>query len=130
MLAGDTLLKVIEVLKETGGYFVFRDEFGEEYVIAKKKDFGVANHSNSEKQLSLPTTSSLAKAVQETADRMDKTPDFVLESINRQIAKYNDEQREQEIDDLSLEAAALPKNKGKHIRFEPIHGDLPPELQE
>lgn len=127
---GATLKKILEVLKETGGYFVFRDEAGEEYIVAKKGDFSGASTNNSEKQLSLPTTSSLAKAVQETADRMEKTPDFVLDSINRQIAKYNDEEREREIDDLSLEAAALPKNKGKHIRFEPIHGDLPPELQE
>lgn len=132
MLTGETFTKVLEVLRLAPGYFVFRDEAGEDYVVARKADFIGEGKANPEKQLALPNASSLAQAVRETAQRQDTTPGFVLDSINREIAKYTNEQQEQMVDDLSLEAAAGPKPKksGKHIRFEPISGDLAPELQE
>lgn len=140
MLTGEILQKVFEVLRETPGYFVFRGTRGEEYVLARKEDFVSGNGSpNSDRQLPLPTASSLAAAVRETAERLDRTPEFVLHSINREIADYHEEEREREIDDLSLSFDKTPpsarasggrQDKGKRIRFEPIHGDLPPELQD
>lgn len=133
MLTGDTIKKALEVLREAGGYFVFFDESGEEFVVARKRDFGGGNnHQNHERQLPLPTTVSLAAAVRATAERLEKTPEFILDSINREIAKYTEEQREAQLDDLSLEAAhEKPRaKKGRQVHFEPILGDLPPELQE
>lgn len=137
MLTGETLKKVFEVLHEMPGYFVFRDKTGEEYVLARKEDFAAGSElANGETQLALPTTASLAAAVRETAERMDRTPEFVLNSINREIADYHEEEREREIDDLSLsfdqtqDKEAAARRRGKKVRFEPIHGDLPPELQD
>lgn len=139
MFTGDVLQKALAVLREAGGYFVFRDEAGAEFVLTRKADFGGAGGGkNSEKQLELGPLKEgfvgLATAVRETAERMDTTPGFVLDSINREIARYTEEEREREIDDLSVEAAKdrprPPKRFGKKIRFEPITGDLPPELQE
>ena len=131
MLTGDLFTKILEVVRQTGGYFVFRDEMGGEYVVARKADFGGKAQETPERQLALPNASSLAQAVRETAQRQDTTPEFVLNSINREIAKYTAEEQEKLVDDLSLEAAGTPKPKsGKKIRFEPISGDLAPELQE
>lgn len=139
MLKGETLQKVLEILREAEGYFVFRDEMGAEFVLTRKEDFGGAvGERSSEKQLELAPLrqgfAGLATAVRETAERMDTTPAFVLDSINREIARYTEEEREREIDDLSIEAGKdrprPPKRFGKKIRFEPITGDLPPELQE
>lgn len=144
MLKGETLQKVLEILRETEGYFCFKDEAGEEFVVARKRDFGgESSGKNSEKQLELgplpgnsagQATTSLAEAVRQTAEQFDTTPAFVLDSINREIARYSEEEREREIDDLSIEAGKdrprPPKRFGKKIRFEPITGDLSPELQE
>ena len=133
--------KVLEVLRETGGYFVFRDEGGEEYIVARRRDFdGKKQPEAAERQLPLPSASSLAAAVRQTARRLDKTPEFILDSINREIANTYEEELERELDDLSVEAAGQGgltatsagsrQARGKRVRFEPIHGDLPPELQE
>lgn len=132
MLTGETFKKILEVLGETEGYFVFRDEKGREFVVAPKADFmKTEEQGNSERQLAFPSPSSLAQAVRETAEREETTPAFVIDSINREIAKYSNEQQELMVDDLSLEASASPKPKsGKKVRFEPISGDLAPELQE
>lgn len=126
MLKGETLQKVLDALREVPGYFVIRDTAGREFVVARKEDF--ISGGNQEKQLPLPTTSSLAAAVRETAQRLDRTPEFILDSINREIADYHEEEREKEIDDLSVSFSG--SKRGKHIHFEPITGDLPPELQE
>ncbi|MEK7557070.1 MAG: hypothetical protein AAB538_03780 [Patescibacteria group bacterium] len=147
MLTGETLQKLLDVLRETAGYFVFRDKAGEEYVLARKEDFMSGESAQgADKQLSLPplrssssagqATTSLVEAVRKTARQFDTTPEFVLDSINKEIANYHEEERERELDDLSVEAAGQgrpldrARGKGKRIRFEPIHGDLPPELQE
>ena len=141
MLAGDTFPKVLEVLRQTGGYFVFRDDSGEEYVVARRRDVdGKSAAQASERQLPLPSASSLAAVVRQTARRLDKTPEFILDSINREIANYHEEEMERELDDLSVEAAGRDgwaatsagsrQARGKRVRFEPIHGDLPPDLQD
>lgn len=148
MLTGETLQKVLDILREAGGYFCFTDAAGEEFVVSRKGDFVDSEERMSEKQLPLPplhhtqagqATTSLAEAVRKTARQLDTTPEFILDSINKEIASYHQEEREREIDDLSLSFDKTPpfakasggrQDKGKRIRFEPIHGDLPPELQE
>lgn len=144
MFTGEVLQQALGVLREAGGYFVFRDETGREFVLTRKEDFGgVGTTARLERQLELAPIregfAGLATAVRETAERMDTTPAFVLDSINREIARYTEEEREREIDDLSVSFEAghdrhgpplPPARFGKKVRFEPITGDLPPELQE
>jgi len=136
---GGAIKKALEVLKETGGYFVFRDEGGEEFFLSRMSDFDhqkvatqdISDETHLDKdqgKLSLPTTESLARDVEEVAHELDTTPDFILRGINQEIATVREESLEQEVDDLSLEAAKT--EPGKKVRFEAITGDLAPELQE
>lgn len=108
MPTGELLPTIFQILRQLDGYIVLRDEAGGEFIISRKAK------PAQDTQLPLPKAKPLAAAA---------SP--VLDSINKEIARYSDENREKEIDDLSLEAA-----KGKRVRFEPITGDLPPELQD
>lgn len=142
-MQGDFWYHVQAALRTGGGYYVWKDESGQEFVISRREDFEKQQESPlSEKQLPLPTTASLAQAVSQAAHQLDTTPGDVLEQINHEIASWRVEEQEREIDDLGLPAPRAASRKrifisrpatpagGLKVRFEPIRGDLPPELQE
>jgi hypothetical protein len=152
----DILEGVLMVLKEMGGYFVFKDEMGEEFVVLGKEEFDGLHESSSKtgKQLSLASTllnSALEQKAEEKMLDMDDekedikeekvSADDILEKINRDIALYKLLQ-EEEIESGVLkeieEDEAFERNKvldkstmtNLKVRFEPLRGDLAPELQE
>ncbi len=110
----ESLPLVLAALRQLGGYFTFKDELGEEYVVVRKADFmpsAAENQANEDVQLALT-------AVQDLAEDID--------SINQTIALLGLEDQDEAEDVASAEPMAPPRR----VRFEPIKGDLPPELQE
>lgn len=133
MRGNETLNQIIEVLRELGGYFTFTDSAGEEYVVMRKQDAGQLRSSarQPEVQLVLPPSPTLPS----------NTADLLLDRINRDIALYQEAQ--EQFDDLAipeeesndetrepLTQDAAPTPPPRRVRFEPLRGDLPPELQE
>lgn len=120
-MKGKDLSQVMMALRELGGYFVWRDEVGEAYVILSKQEFDQLQEAGEpEVQLSLPNAPKT-----ETEARAD----HVLERINREIAVYQLRQQEDEMAEIPIEEVEQEK-PGARVRFEPLKGDLPPELQE
>lgn len=127
MSIGGTLAQVVAVLRELGGYFVWRDASGEEFVILAKRDFEGRLQAQ-EEQLDL-----LKDARTASPTTQIRTADDMLEKINRDLALYQLQREDEEMED---EFPLPPKDKpfdtaqGKRVRFEPLRGDLPPDLQE
>lgn len=145
----DVLKSLLIVLKEVRGYFVFKDESGEQFVILGKEEFDDLSESSSKagKQLSLSSTllnSALEHGVEERmSDADDKiegieedkmSADDILAKINRDIALYKLLQEEEGESDVleGIEKDELDESvsAGQKVRFEPLKGDLSPELQE
>jgi hypothetical protein len=142
---GGPLDLVLAALKELGGYFVWADAVGDEYVVMSRRDFEARTKGSREAQLDLLGASA------QTAGPADRwTADDMLEKINRDLALYQLQQEDQVVeeetdgekalteengDQLPLPpkpstfAKALADKQGKRVRFEPLHGDLPPDLQ-
>lgn len=131
-----SLEKIIEVLNEFGGYFTFNDDFGREFVVAPKEMVERDCCHVEEKQLALPETEATLDTDLPSADEM-------LDKINRDIALYKEQQDEDlepvttESEELELvdDAVEMPISGDeveppRRVRFEPLRGDLPPELQE
>ncbi|MBI4021885.1 MAG: hypothetical protein HY372_00855 [Candidatus Andersenbacteria bacterium] len=116
----DTLLTALRGLG--GGYFVLRAEDGEAFVVMPKSEFDRLDKQagSHEVQLTLPADAGMAGGAVRSTQR---EADEVLERINREIALY---QAGKEQDD-ALEDELI---KSPAVRFEPLRGDLPPELQE
>ena len=109
---------MVAALKEARGYFVWRDSDGEEYVIMSRREVDQRAGSEEETQLGLLNPVSA---------------DDMLNKINHDLALYQlqreeEENGEDEIADDSLQP--LPPLAGKKVKFEPLRGDLPPDLQE
>lgn len=138
----DVLKSLLTVLKEVRGYFVFKDESGEQFVILGKEEFEDLSESPSEtgKQLSLSSAllnNALEKGAEE--DEADDTEedkvsaDDILEKINRDIALYKllqEEEGESDVMEGIEKELNEPVSISHRVRFEPLRGDLPPELQE
>ena len=117
------------ILKELNGYFVLTDDNGEEFIVAHRDQVGLAK-SASETQLRLEPTPS---------PKTETTESF-LEDMNRAIAMTRESELDASFDDLGAAVGAEyepehePSPEGlpppRRVRFEPIRGDLPPELQE
>ncbi len=128
-MKGETSLQRITfILKELGGYFTFFDDDGREFVVVRKEDAAKIANKVPETQLTLqPQLAPTPEPV---------TADDVLEKINRDIAYFNALQEDEgDFDDIGIdtekttpEDSQLPPPK--RVRFEPLRGDLPPELQE
>lgn len=142
----DTLLNsIFGILDECGGYFVVPDEKGNDYMILAKKNYEVLQNKVREVQLTLPVSTKSEKST--------SSADEILEKINRDIALFHLQQEDQTEIDLaeeieepeqtvpvvvepevaytevvSEENEELPPPR--RVRFEPLRGDLPPELQE
>ncbi len=129
----ESLAPALSVLRDLGGSIVFSDDSGEEFVIARRRDFDRAA-SKTERQLSLPSANNVASAIRRHMS--DEIAEDVLERINRDIALTHLREQE-EIDDLGINQPPPLPVFGRNnrptpppIRFEPIKGDLPPELQD
>ncbi|MBI3255542.1 MAG: hypothetical protein HYZ63_01075 [Candidatus Andersenbacteria bacterium] len=137
MTAGElkeALEPVLRVISQLGGQLTFTDAQGEQFVIARKTDFeAVGAKQPADKQLPFSMARPAAKEAADTAQE-------VLDKINREIAMYQDRQEVAgESDDLDLmpeeleeeiQVFQVPMPPPVRVRFEPIRGDLPPELQE
>lgn len=131
---------VLRVLSQLGGYFTFADARGEQFVIASKSEFEKRRGGADSSQRQLPLSSARWR------DEQPESADEVLETINREIAEYHMKQEDELEDDLALtEEDSEPrlvedKNEPQEytqplpppvrVKFEPLRGDLPPELQE
>lgn len=127
MRGNETLNQILEVLRDLGGYFTFSDEVGEEYIIVRKQDATALQGGlpEPEVQLALPPSPPI------------NTADELLDRINRDIAMYQEAQ--EQFDDLAIseevqDGASAEASKTlpppRRVRFEPLRGDLPPDLQE
>lgn len=128
MINGGPLALVLAALKELGGYFVWKDAAGEEYVIISRGDFERRLAVSAEEQLDLLNRT----AYRETAAK-SRTADDMLEKINRDLAQYQLQREEDGINltyPLPPSTMAAASKQGKTVRFEPLRGDLSPELQE
>ncbi len=155
MMADDLLTDITRAVDLLKGYFVFEGEGGKEFVIATEEDFRnrkLAKHK--ETQLSL----SDSRFKKENAHSMDveeeekrdedierggsiigeegESIDDFLERINREIAIYRQQQEEAEkvVEDSGLieEKGGLGEEENvakEKIKFEPLKGDLSPDLQ-
>lgn len=98
-----------------------RDEAGEEFVIMKMSDIEELDEENEEMQLSLAQAPITSNA------------DDVLERINEELALYQLQQVADDQEDhhesvyQAVEEDPAPPMR---IRFEPIGGDLSPDLQD
>lgn len=124
----DQLEPILSVLRSTDGYFVFRDREGEEYVLVRALDLKNMSESSDEKQLPLP------KAEPRQVSGMHgsgHTLDEVLERINREIALFQAQREESmSVQEEENEREDSREQPSLRVRFEPLRGDLPPELQE
>lgn len=132
MMSLEPLQKAFDALKELGGYFVIRDEAGEEFIVMHRADMSTAGKSaekENERQLSLAQAPVITGA------------DEVLERINEELALYQLQQAEQRfLEDIetaaedseedNIEAEDTTQAPPVRIRFEPLRGDLPPDLQD
>jgi hypothetical protein len=137
MFEGALIETVVAVLRELGGYFVWRAEHGEEYIVMSRKDFDQRTTGVRDTQLGL-----LGRGTAESG-ASKWTADDMLDKINRDLALYQ-LQREEELEeengeveeDVSIKPLPPIADKpfdvaqGKHVRFEPLRGDLPPDLQD
>lgn len=132
MRGNEPLAHIMAALHVLGGRFIFSDDTGNEFVITTQKEFDRYHTPQREVQLPLQKSESATAAAEE-----------LLEKINRDIALYQDQQEEviDDIDEPDVTASASqlsspslssssPLPPPRRVRFEPIRGDLAPELQE
>lgn len=125
-MKGRDFSQILAGLRELGGYFVWRDEAGEAYVILSKREFDAWHKARElEVQLSLPATPGIAES---RGAEAEARADYVLERINREIALYQLRQQEDQIIEIQDSEPEQPEKLAR-VRFEPLRGDLPPELQ-
>jgi len=145
----ELLMEITRLLNRLKGYFVFEDENGIEFVVATKADLRKKKLGRTkETQLSLGDSRAGGEGLTDTETDKDdvqevdamqteegESIDDFLERINREIALYRlqqeelEEQVQDEVgrdDGLNEEA----EEDRKKIRFEPLRGDLSPDLQE
>jgi hypothetical protein len=140
----ETLQPLLRVLSDLGGKFSFMDEEGNQFVLASKEVFEGEQEKVQEQQLTLPQAETVSRAIRKHID--PTLEDEVLDDINRDIAlayAVKQELEEEVMDDLAAitegdaemeEAKEFSSNRNipvpPRIRFEPLRGDLPPDLQE
>lgn len=116
----DVLGPVLRVLKGLGGKFVFTDSDGDTFVLMSKAE--LTRVRQKQEQLPLPPARAVEAAVRQHAPDIAED---VIEAINRDIA-LSQNQPDVAGDDFSLPLAPpAPK-----LRFEPLKGDISPDLQE
>ncbi|MDA1168873.1 MAG: hypothetical protein O3A36_00880 [bacterium] len=139
----ETLQPILHVLQDLGGTFSFTDEDGNQFVLASKEAFEGQQVKSQEQQLTLPQAESVSRAIRKHIDI--SLQDDVLDRINRDIAlayALKQELEEEEalddvtvsLDDDMLFTPKISENPeaahDSRIRFEPLKGDLAPDLQD
>lgn len=139
----ETLQPILRVLQDLGGMFSFMDEDGNQFVLASKDAYEGQLAKPQEQQLALPQAETVSRAIRKHID--SALQDDVLDRINRDIAlayALKQELEEEEVlDDVSeqgedemLFSPSIPPvshdAREPRIRFEPLRGDLPPDLQD
>ena len=134
------LESVLTALRELGGYFVWRGSDGQEYIVTSRQEFDARTRLARDTQLGLLDRARAADAPGALpAGRQGWTADDMLEKINRDLALYQLQQQEELEEEVEEVEDVLDENgdqlplapiAGKHVRFEPLRGDLPPSLQE
>ncbi|MEX0649902.1 MAG: hypothetical protein WD200_02795 [Candidatus Andersenbacteria bacterium] len=125
----DELVPALNVLRQLGGSITFVGDDGEEYVIARKADMA----AEQETQLTLPSASAVSAAIRRNVDNIEED---VLERINQDIALSVGHGEEdfghmsEEMDEAGDEMFDGPTPPPIRVRFEPLRGDLSPDLQE
>ncbi len=131
---------ILRVLSQLGGHFTFTGRQGEQFVIIRKDELdGMKADGAKGKQRELPLMSRRVAGVEEQA--VPESADEVLDLINQDISLYTKMRQEDEA--LAQEILAeiekeepqstlfeTPLPPPTRVRFEPLRGDLPPELQE
>lgn len=140
------LAPVLRVLSQLGGYFVFTNPQGEQFVVSSKEEFEARREKEkTERQLPLTAVHTTQRPRMDEEEIVDIIASSV-DMLNREIALSKEPQDEQiGMDDLGLEIGEepqvvedgslqreyeLPSIPPLRVKFEPIRGDLPPELQE
>lgn len=145
----EALAPILDVLGQLGGKFTFMDDEGRQFVLASAdalEDEEALREAQGE-QLSLPQADSVARAIRKHVD--SSLADDVIERVNRDIAlaasvleQADDIEEVLDAEDAThVEVQQWPtppplrstngRTQGEpRIRFEPIKGDLPPDLQE
>lgn len=126
----DELLPAMRVLKALGGTISFYDEDGEQFVITRSADI---QQKSEELQLTLPTADVVSDAIRRNVEDIDEE---VLERINRDIAlSVSDDEDQQDFDRAVMpegddDAFDGPTPPPIRVKFEPLKGDLSPDLQD
>lgn len=116
------LEQIAQALKNNKGHFVINTD-EEDLVIMTKKEYDRQTNQNAGIQLELQSTAHTPKEDDQTQDQED------LEEINRELAAYHAAQ--ELYDDLTaMSDEDYELGPRKKVKFEPIKGDLPPDLQE
>ena len=126
---------IASVLQKLQGFFTFSTG-GDEYVVVRKDYFDQLRVGGAEQQLTLPVTPSALEppAYLEQHDGEEESEDWVPEpevDSSAAIADSEDDlglHQHTALDDMQFN---LPADMGGiKIRFEPLRGDLPPDLQD
>jgi len=126
---------IATVLRELQGFFTFSTE-GDEYVVVRKEYFDQLCVRDGEQQLTLPVTPSALEAPAYFESRQDEEvgddwlPEPEVDS-SAAIADSEDDlglHQHRALDDMQFNVPA--DMAGIKIRFEPLRGDLPPDLQD
>lgn len=139
----EALAPILDVLEQLGGKFTFMDENGRQFILAsvealEDETLRIASLVQGKQQeLVFPQADSVAKALRKHVD--SSLGDDVIDAVNRDIAlAASSEQQiqgeEDEIEELieeeqSQEANVYTPPLPPRIHFEPVKGDLAPELQ-
>ena len=113
------------VLKDLKGFFTFSTVHGD-YVVIRKEEFNELQAAAHEKQLSLPPLPSTEEQP-DVDDFNGALSDDAAEHVDTFVAPEMEHM--DTFDDLAIPSADAD-NPGKKVKFEPLRGDLPPELQE
>ncbi len=129
----ETLEPILGILNDLGGKFTFLDDDGNKFILASEEALEAEQEETTyeiEQQLSLPQADTVSRAIRKHVD--SSIQDDVLERINRDIAlAYAVEQEAgEELDEIEEIAVTPDYPQPPRIRFEPLRGDLPPDLQE
>lgn len=121
-MSENELQQIAQVLKNHKGHFVINTD-EEDLVIMTKKEYDRQTDHNSGVQLELQPTTRTLNEDEQTEDEQD------LEEINRELAAYHAAQELYE-DLTAMSDEDYELGPRKKVKFEPIKGDLPPDLQE
>lgn len=129
----EALGPVLKVLGELGGRFVFTDDEGRQFVMASQEEWEKLQGKQSEitqkpLPLAVPAPGMRSFVVRSRADEL-------LDRINREIALFQTENTdetevdisEEQPDDLGI--SSQEEQAPVKVKFEPLRGDLPPDLQ-